>query len=161
MHTGVHRHLNLNLEFTMTTKHQRARTLKSTVVIEDAKPAHERKASFATFNDAETQYDRASSQRKLVAWVLGITAAIGSSYVLGSCVEALTSLAFALSGSAFLSMMVYIVGLVITVYAGMNAFASVFGYVVSDDCVRHIAMAQDKVNSAVLSVGSFFKRVAA
>lgn len=121
------------------------------------------RSQHTAFTDAEDLYSKCSARRKIVAWVLGITASIGTSYVLGAAVEALTSLAMLYTGSAFLAMMVYIVGLVLTVYAGFNAFASTFGYIVSDDCVRHIDMAQRKVNGAVASISSLFgsKRVAA
>lgn len=57
-----------------------------------------------------------SWKRIAVAWIIGLAAALGTSYIMTALVTYAVVGAMLLSGSVFLTNVVYIIGLIITVY---------------------------------------------
>ena len=95
-----------------------------------------------------------SKVRLVAAYVIGLAASIGTGFIAASLVEVVMTSVLTLTGSAFLAMMIWVVGLVLAVYFGMHAFSAGFGYVLSDTCTRHINVAK-RVPSRI---ASFFRR---
>ena len=99
-------------------------------------------------------YDRASSKRRIVAWTLGLISFAGTAsaalHLLGYAVLG----ALLLSGSSFLATMIYLIGMVIAIYASIIAMNQTVAYVVSSRPEHHWAM----VKSAGSRVAGFFKR---
>lgn len=67
-----------------------------------------------------------SWKRILLAWVVGLAAGFGVSYVLTSLAMYAAVGALLLSGSAFISVFIYVVGIIAAIYAGYRA--SVFAH---------------------------------
>lgn len=95
-----------------------------------------------------------STTRLVAAYVIGIAASIGTGFLAASVVEFTMTAVLTLTGSAFLAMMVWVVGLVLAVYFGMHAFSAGWGYVLSNTCTSHI----EAVKRTPARVASFFQR---
>ena len=83
-----------------------------------------------------------SKVRLVAAYVIGLAASFGTGFIAASFVEVVMTSVLTLTGSAFLAMMVWVIGLILAVYFGMHAFSAGFGYVLSDTCTRHINVAK-------------------
>lgn len=95
-----------------------------------------------------------SKVRLVAAYVIGLAASFATGFLAASFVEIVMTSVLTLTGSAFLAMMVWVIGLILAVYFGMHAFSAGFGYVLSDTCTRHI----EAVKRTPARVASFFRR---
>jgi hypothetical protein len=137
------------------------RATKKTVVeaqrVEKAHSAHQDTffADSATFTE---RMELASGKRKLLAWSLSLVAGLGTCMLGSRLVEMLVLGAFILTGSTFFSLVIYIIGLVMVVYSGMNAFASTMDYVVSSRADQHVEKLQGGLRRINSTVTGWFKR---
>jgi hypothetical protein len=121
-----------------------------------AKPIHEElKAQAAQFED---DYEHSSPRRVLMAWVTGLGAACASAYGWNLAIDFVTVAAFSITGSSFLAMAIYVIGLLIAIYSSVVAFSSAFAYVVSSKPEQHIALVKGGVLSMTAKVRGMFSR---
>jgi hypothetical protein len=95
-----------------------------------------------------------SKVRLVAAYVIGLAASFATGFLAASFVEIVMTSVLTLIGSAFLAMMVWVIGLILAVYFGMHAFSAGFGYALSDTCTRHI----EAMKRTPARVASFFRR---
>lgn len=133
----------------MASTKPRTRTTRVTPV-EPIKPltAWEQLKADAGFDDPHVDI---SNRRILAGWVLGVAAGALTGVAFSSMVDYVVLAAITYTGSMFLATMIYVIGIILAVYAGIRAFNSVFGYIVSAQCTRHLAIAT-AATQRVLSV---------
>lgn len=90
--------------------------------------------------------ERCSFKRRMVAYGLGLLAAAGTVSGMSHLTAYLMIGAAMLTASSFVTMMVYFIGLVLTIYAGLNSFTTVFRYVVSSRPEHHWAWVKGKLS---------------
>lgn len=100
-----------------------------------------------------------SWKRIVLAWIVGLAAGFGVSFVLSSLVTYAVVGAMLLSGSAFIINAVYIIGMIITIYASYRASVFVHLKVIDKSVDKLIANASHSVRgwfggSAIKSVAS-------
>lgn len=104
------------------------------------------------------EIDQLSFKRVIATWVLSVAAGV-SSYIAGqTIVTYLTYGTLMLTGSGFIAMVVYLLGLILNVYASFNAFSLSFNYMTSAKCTQHLALVSASVDSANAKVAGWFKR---
>lgn len=100
-----------------------------------------------------------SWKRIAVAWIIGLAAGFGVSYIMTSLVTYAVIGAMLLSGSVFITNLVYIVGLIITMYASYRTSIFVHLKVIDRSVDETFANVSNKVrgwfgSSAIKSVAS-------
>ena len=141
----------------MVTKATRAKfATKPSVVIDNetgaevkGKPAGAWSRVFEAVDEALYEQGAPSKTRVFCAYVLGFAASCLSGFLMAKVIDMVVIGALMLSGSALFAMLVWVMGLVIAIYAGMHAFSAGFGYVLSDVCTSHIAHARGLKNTVV------------
>lgn len=83
-----------------------------------------------------------SSTRALVAWFSGLIMACVTGAVGGVLLDMLIQGALLLTGSAFLGLLLYVIGLVITVYAGMKLGRATYNYIADERIDAHYRLAK-------------------
>jgi len=78
-----------------------------------------------------------SGTRALVAWFSGLIVAFISGAIGGVLLDMLIQGALLLTGSAFLAMLIYVIGLVITIYAGMKLGQAAYRYIADERIDAH------------------------
>lgn len=98
------------------------------------------------------------SRRMLIGTVLGIVA--GTTTFAG--ISTLATYAIAslviVSASAFLSTLIYILGMVLAVYMGLKAASTVFAYVITEKDVEHWALFKGQVLRSREKITSMWRR---
>lgn len=120
-----------------------------------AKPIHEElRAQAAQFED---DFEHSGPRRVLMAWITGLGAACASAYGWNLAIDFVTVAAFSITGSSFLAMAIYVIGLLIAIYSSVVAFSTAFSYVVSSKPEQHYALVKDGVQSLTAKVRGMFK----
>jgi hypothetical protein len=137
----------------MVTKAQRARTARQPEVI-DVEISVEHKRN--KFYEAQQEYLQAlgipTERRAFVAFAIGV----GTSMAVGVTMTKITTMAMVgaalLTGSMFLSMMIWIIGCILSIYASIRTFHATFNYVaeghIDRDVLRIKQWSEDKVARA-------------
>jgi hypothetical protein len=121
-----------------------------------ARPIHEElRAQAAQFED---DFEHSSTRRVLMAWITGLGAACASAYGWNLAIDFVTVAAFSITGSSFLAMAIYVIGLLIAIYSSVVAFSSAFAYVVSSKPEQHYALVKGGVLSMTAKVRGMFSR---
>lgn len=119
-----------------------------------AKPIHEElRSQAAQFDD---DFEHAAPRRVLMAWVTGLAAACASAYGWNLAIDFVTVAAFSITGSSFLAMAVYVIGLLIAIYSSVVAFSTAFSYVVSSKPEQHYALVKGGISSITSKVRGMF-----
>lgn len=134
------------------TPHQARRATAKTETVDESEQIH---ADFhARAQEFSANYERATAKRRIVAWTLGLISFAGTAsaalHLLGYAVLG----AMLLSGSSFVATMIYLIGMVIAIYASLIAMNQTVAYVVSSRPEHHWAM----VKSAGSRIAAYFKR---
>ena len=114
-----------------------------------SKPSNAWSRVFEAVDEALHDQGAPSKTRVFCAYVLGFAASCLSGFLMAKVIDMIVIGALLLSGSALFAMLVWVMGLVIAIYAGMHAFSAGFGYVLSDVCTSHIAHARGVKNTVV------------
>jgi hypothetical protein len=121
-----------------------------------ANPIHEELRAQAAKLDDDIEHQ--GPRRVLMAWVTSLAAACASAYGWNLAIDFVTVAAFSITGSSFLAMAVYVIGLIVAIYSSMRAFSATFLYVVSSKPEQHIALVRDGVDSVTSKVRGWFGR---
>lgn len=127
----------------------------STKTIEDIRD--ELRAQAADLSD---DLDDASPRRKLVGWIMSLSTAFATAWGWNLAVDWATLAAFSVTGSSFLAMLVYVIGIVLAVYGTYLAFSTTFSYAMSSKPDQHWALVKSGVVSTTNKVRSWFNRSA-
>jgi len=157
---------------TRTTKPAAAKTVvEDAKIINDAEhteAAHEAfenegNSAFERFRAAAEEYassvNMPSGRRVVVSWILGLLAAGGTGYLIGSLVVPLLNALFiaiaVTTTSMFLAWIIYSLGVLAMLYgawkAGGYAGSKVFAYVVEDKYTEHFGVAKSWVKGLFTS----------
>ena len=120
-------------------------------------------------SDAYARYQQAAEElmaegnvpthnRVLVALVSGCVVGAGLGAASMTLVNTVVAGALVLTGSAFLSLLIYVVGLALAIYAGLVAGQNVMNYVLTKRADEHVNVIANKARGAVSYVRGYFKR---
>lgn len=130
-----------------TRKHTPKPTMTETPVTPTTSSAWQRLNE--AMDDVLTEQGKPGRTRALVAYVLGSACAVLSGFVLAKVIDVIVIGAVMLTGSALFGMLVWVMGLILSVYAGLHAFNAGFSYAVSDMCTAHVAHLRGARNTVV------------
>ena len=97
------------------------------------------KADQQRVEDAEV-VDIPSGRRVLIGTVLGIAAGVGVGYGVSAVMAYAVAAATIYTASTFLATLIWVIGFILAVYAGLKTASSVFGYVISKQDIEHVAL---------------------
>lgn len=151
-------------------KAQAAKLDKSTVidgvtgeVTGGAKSATEE--AYAKFSEARDDFMRAmgitSGKRALVAWVSGCVIAFCTGAAGGFLLDALVNGVILLSGSAFLALLAYIIGLIAVMYAGIKLGGAAYSYIANERIDAHYNLVKSWFGFKGTQIKSVFSAPAA
>lgn len=99
------------------------------------------KAEQQRIDDVESVEDALPSGRRvLIGTVLGIAAGVGVGYGVSAVMAYAVAAATIYTASTFLATLIWVIGFILAVYAGLKTASSVFGYVISKQDVEHVAL---------------------
>lgn len=81
-----------------------------------------------------------SGRRVLIGTVLGIAAGVGVGYGVSAVMAYAVAAATIYTASTFLATLIWVIGFILAVYAGLKTASSVFGYVISKQDLEHVAL---------------------
>lgn len=117
-------------------------------------------AAYAKLNEARDDFMRvmgiASGKRALIAWVSGVVVAFGAGFAGGTLLDMLVIGAMAFTGSAFLALLTYVVGLVLVVYASMKLGSAAYNYVAHEHIDAHYGLVRAWVGYKGTQIKSLF-----
>lgn len=92
-------------------------------------------------DDVESVEDALPSGRRvLIGTVLGIAAGVGVGYGVSAVMAYAVAAATIYTASTFLATLIWVIGFILAVYAGLKTASSVFGYVISKQDLEHVAL---------------------
>ena len=147
----------------MATRQARnTKQAKPTVVdIEDAKEVN-RESAFKRWQDSTQElfgaYEVPSEKRVICGFVACAIIGAGIGYVGGLLLETIVAGAVLLSGSMFLGLLIYCIGIALLIYGSMKAGAHTMVYVTSGKIDEHATAIANKARGAWTRVSGFFSR---
>jgi hypothetical protein len=114
------------------------------------------------FYQAQSEYLDAlgipTERRAMVAFSIGLA----TSMAVGATIGKITTMAMVgavmLTGSAFLAMMIWIVGVVLAIYCGVKSFSMAFDYIAKGEIDRDVIRAKEWSENKVAQVRGWFKK---
>lgn len=98
-------------------------------------------------NDVYIEDALPSGRRVLIGTVLGIASGVGVGYGVSAVMAYAVAAATIYTASSFLATLIWVIGFILAVYAGLKTASSVFGYVISSKDREHFAMIKDSASS--------------
>jgi len=118
-----------------------------------------RDEAFANWQDANKKlfdaFDVPSHRRAITSMVVGCIVGGGLSYAGGQVVTLVVTGALVLTGSAFLALLLYVIGLCLTVYGAFMAGCTVQNWVLTKSADKWFAGAKTKCSDAMDRVRGF------
>lgn len=81
-----------------------------------------------------------SGRRVLIGTVLGVASGVGAGYGVSALMAYAVAAATIYTASTFLATLIWVIGCVLAIYAGLKTASTVFGYVVTAKDREHAAM---------------------
>jgi len=144
----------------MATRQARnTKQAKPTVIdVEDVKEVN-RESAFKRWQDSTQElfgaYEVPSEKRVICGFVACAIIGAGIGYVGGLLLETIVAGAVLLSGSMFLGLLIYCIGIALLIYGSMKAGAHTMVYVTSGKVDKHVGAAVAKVRGVWNRVFSF------
>lgn len=117
-------------------------------------------SAYQRFNDARNEFLKArgitSGSRYLVALLSSLLVATGLGWALNLAVNMLTAVAIIYTGSAFLSMLIYIIGMVVSIVLGVKLMSATFNYINDGVIDSHYQLAKSYTGYKLAQVKSLF-----
>lgn len=98
-------------------------------------------------DDVQIEDALPSGRRVLIGTVLGIASGVGVGYGVSAVMAYAVAAATIYTASSFLATLIWVIGFILAVYAGLKTASSVFGYVISSKDREHFAMIKDGASS--------------
>lgn len=117
-------------------------------------------SAYQRFNDARNEFLKArgvtSGSRYLVALLSSLLVATGLGWALNLAVNMLTAVAIIYTGSAFLSMLIYIIGMVVSIVLGVKLMSATFNYINDAVIDDHYKLVKSYAGYKLTQVKSLF-----
>lgn len=117
-------------------------------------------SAYQRFNDARNEFLKArgitSGSRYLVALLSSLLVATGLGWALNLAVNMLTAVAIIYTGSAFLSMLIYIIGMVVSIVLGVKLMSATFNYINDAVIDDHYKLVKSYAGYKLAQVKSLF-----
>lgn len=81
-----------------------------------------------------------TGRRVLIGTVLGIAAGVGVGYGVSAVMAYAVAAATIYTASTFLATLIWVIGFILAVYAGLKTASTVFGYVISEKDREHVKL---------------------
>lgn len=123
---------------------RQARNTKATKPVIEVKDEElKRESAFSRWQQSTEElfgaYNVPSHRRAMAGMVAGCIVGAGLGYAGGQLLTMITVGAMALSGSAFLALLIYVIGIALICYATFTAGVKTMNYVVSSKLDEHVA----------------------